>query len=159
MHKEILYLMDRKATAQWKGDLMSGAGTISTASGVLSSTQYSFKTRFEQGTGTNPEELLAGEAAVPGVSAGLGHLTSSVILSGAGSAQSKDPECARCAMIARSPLATKLCRSPQKSPSGLGGVRSVGALRLRLRTTALESHADNGYVLTGASATCRYVGV
>ncbi len=51
--------MDRKATAQWKGDLMSGAGTISTASGVLSSTQYSFKTRFEQGTGTNPEELLA----------------------------------------------------------------------------------------------------
>ena len=51
--------MDRKATAQWKGDLMSGAGTISTASGVLSSTQYSFKTRFEQGAGTNPEELLA----------------------------------------------------------------------------------------------------
>jgi osmotically inducible protein OsmC len=51
--------MDRKATAQWKGDLMSGAGTISTASGVLSSTQYSFKTRFLDGTGTNPEELLA----------------------------------------------------------------------------------------------------
>ncbi len=51
--------MDRTATAQWKGDLKSGAGLISTASGVLSNTQYSFKTRFEQGTGTNPEELLA----------------------------------------------------------------------------------------------------
>jgi osmotically inducible protein OsmC len=38
---------------------MSGAGIISTASGVLSSTPYSFKTRFEQGIGTNPEELLA----------------------------------------------------------------------------------------------------
>lgn len=51
--------MDRTAKAQWKGDLKSGAGIISTASGVLSSTPYSFKTRFEQGTGTNPEELLA----------------------------------------------------------------------------------------------------
>lgn len=51
--------MNRSAKAQWRGDLKSGAGTISTASGVLSNAQYSFKTRFEQGTGTNPEELLA----------------------------------------------------------------------------------------------------
>jgi lipoyl-dependent peroxiredoxin len=51
--------MDRKATAQWKGNLKSGAGTISTASGTLANAQYSFKTRFEQGVGTNPEELLA----------------------------------------------------------------------------------------------------
>jgi osmotically inducible protein OsmC len=51
--------MDRTAKAQWKGDLKAGAGIISTASGVLSNTPYSFKTRFEQGTGTNPEELLA----------------------------------------------------------------------------------------------------
>ncbi len=51
--------MDRKAKAQWKGDLKSGSGIISSASGVLSSTPYSFKTRFEQGNGTNPEELLA----------------------------------------------------------------------------------------------------
>ncbi len=49
--------MDRTAKAQWKGDLKSGAGTISSASGVLNATPYSFKTRFEQGTGTNPEEL------------------------------------------------------------------------------------------------------
>ena len=51
--------MDRNAKAQWKGDLRSGTGTISSASGVLSNTPYSFKDRFEQGTGTNPEELLA----------------------------------------------------------------------------------------------------
>src|SRR4051794_14726433 len=51
--------MERSAKAQWKGDLRSGRGTLATASGVLSNTPYSFKDRFEQGTGTNPEELLA----------------------------------------------------------------------------------------------------
>jgi osmotically inducible protein OsmC len=51
--------MKRTANAEWRGDLKSGAGTISTASGVLSSTAYSFHTRFEDGKGTNPEELLA----------------------------------------------------------------------------------------------------
>ncbi len=51
--------MDRRAKAQWKGDLKSGIGTISSGSGVLSNTSYSFKDRFEQGKGTNPEELLA----------------------------------------------------------------------------------------------------
>ena len=51
--------MDRSSKAQWRGDLRSGAGTLSSGSGVLSSTPYSFKDRFEQGTGTNPEELLA----------------------------------------------------------------------------------------------------
>jgi osmotically inducible protein OsmC len=43
----------------WNGDLKSGNGTISTASGVLTNTQYSFATRFEDGAGTNPEELIA----------------------------------------------------------------------------------------------------
>jgi osmotically inducible protein OsmC len=51
--------MTRKATAQWQGGLKDGKGAISTASGVLSSTPYSFHTRFEQGQGTNPEELVA----------------------------------------------------------------------------------------------------
>ncbi|HXB74474.1 MAG TPA: OsmC family protein [Candidatus Acidoferrales bacterium] len=51
--------MKRTASAQWRGDLKSGAGNISTASGVLSGTAYSFHTRFEDGKGTNPEELLA----------------------------------------------------------------------------------------------------
>jgi lipoyl-dependent peroxiredoxin len=50
--------MKRSASAVWTGDLRSGSGTISTESGVLSDTQYSFKTRFEHGTGTNPEELI-----------------------------------------------------------------------------------------------------
>ncbi len=49
----------RKANAQWMGDLMKGKGTIGTESGTLKDAQYSFKTRFEQGVGTNPEELLA----------------------------------------------------------------------------------------------------
>jgi osmotically inducible protein OsmC len=51
--------MKRTANAQWQGDLKSGRGNISTASGVLDKTQYSFSTRFEDGKGTNPEELLA----------------------------------------------------------------------------------------------------
>ncbi|MGH7848837.1 MAG: OsmC family protein [Thermodesulfobacteriota bacterium] len=51
--------MKRNGSAVWKGDLKSGKGTISTDSGVLSDTQYSFKTRFEDGKGTNPEELIA----------------------------------------------------------------------------------------------------
>jgi lipoyl-dependent peroxiredoxin len=51
--------MDRKAKAQWKGDLKTGSGTISADSGILSKTPYSFRDRFEQGTNTNPEELLA----------------------------------------------------------------------------------------------------
>ena len=51
--------MKRSASAMWNGDLKSGKGTISTDSGVLSATQYSFSTRFESGKGTNPEELIA----------------------------------------------------------------------------------------------------
>jgi osmotically inducible protein OsmC len=51
--------MKRNASAQWQGDLKGGKGTISTESGVLSQTQYSFGTRFENGKGTNPEELIA----------------------------------------------------------------------------------------------------
>lgn len=51
--------MKRKASAVWNGGLKDGKGRISTASGVLSDTQYSFSTRFEDGIGTNPEELIA----------------------------------------------------------------------------------------------------
>jgi len=50
--------MKRTASAQWQGGLKDGKGTVSTQSGVLSKTQYSFGTRFEDGVGTNPEELL-----------------------------------------------------------------------------------------------------
>lgn len=51
--------MERTASAHWQGGLKDGRGTVSTASGVLSQTQYSFSTRFENGVGTNPEELIA----------------------------------------------------------------------------------------------------
>ena len=51
--------MDRKATAVWQGELKDGKGRISTDSGVLKDAQYSFSTRFENGIGTNPEELIA----------------------------------------------------------------------------------------------------
>lgn len=50
--------MTRKGMAVWKGGLKDGNGTVSTESGVLKEQQYSFKTRFEDGIGTNPEELL-----------------------------------------------------------------------------------------------------
>ena len=51
--------MKRNASAVWTGALKEGRGIISTDSGVLSDTQYSFGTRFENGKGTNPEELIA----------------------------------------------------------------------------------------------------
>jgi len=51
--------MQRTATAVWNGGLKDGNGAITTQSGVLSSTPYSFVTRFENAKGTNPEELIA----------------------------------------------------------------------------------------------------
>jgi lipoyl-dependent peroxiredoxin len=55
--------MVRKASAVWNGSLKEGKGTISTESKVLSNAQYSFSTRFENGVGTNPEELVAASHA------------------------------------------------------------------------------------------------
>src|SRR5207237_8201670 len=51
--------MQRKASAVWKGGLKDGKGTVSSTSGVLKDTPYSFSTRFENSPGTNPEELIA----------------------------------------------------------------------------------------------------
>ncbi len=51
--------MKRTASAEWNGDLTSGKGVVSSESGVLKDEAYSFKTRFEDGRGTNPEELIA----------------------------------------------------------------------------------------------------
>jgi osmotically inducible protein OsmC len=51
--------MKRKASAIWRGGIRDGKGSISTDSGVLANTQYSFAARFENGVGTNPEELVA----------------------------------------------------------------------------------------------------
>jgi len=54
-----LLFMNRNAAALWKGTLHEGEGTLTTESGVLSETQYSFRTRFAEGIGTNPDELIA----------------------------------------------------------------------------------------------------
>jgi osmotically inducible protein OsmC len=51
--------MQRTATAVWTGSVKEGKGNLTTQSGTLHQTQYSFKSRFEDGTGTNPEELIA----------------------------------------------------------------------------------------------------
>ncbi len=51
--------MDRKASVVWNGSLRQGTGTMRTESGVLADTQYSFRTRFDEGLGTNPDELIA----------------------------------------------------------------------------------------------------
>jgi lipoyl-dependent peroxiredoxin len=51
--------MIRKASAVWTGNLKDGKGTVTTESGVLAQTPYSFRSRFETATGTNPEELIA----------------------------------------------------------------------------------------------------
>ncbi len=70
--------MKRKASAVWNGDLKTGKGSISTESGTLSNAQYSFTTRFENGVGTNPEELIAAAHA------GCFSMALSAQLSGAG---------------------------------------------------------------------------
>ena len=51
--------MKRHATAVWQGSGKEGNGNLTTQSGVLDATQYSYKSRFEEGIGTNPEELVA----------------------------------------------------------------------------------------------------
>lgn len=51
--------MERTASAAWSGGLRTGTGTISTESGVLSNTRYGYRARFENTSGTNPEELIA----------------------------------------------------------------------------------------------------
>ncbi len=68
--------MDRNAHAVWHGGLKDGKGTISTQSGTLHEAQYSFGTRFENGVGTNPEELIAAAHAGCFTMALSGQLTS-----------------------------------------------------------------------------------
>jgi osmotically inducible protein OsmC len=54
-----MIIMKRNATAVWNGSLTEGAGKLTTQSTTLENTQYSFKSRFAEGVGTNPEELVA----------------------------------------------------------------------------------------------------
>jgi lipoyl-dependent peroxiredoxin len=70
--------MKRTATAAWNGTIKEGNGTLSTQSLKLNKTPYSFGSRFEEGTGTNPEELIAAAHA------GCFTMKLSAVLSGAG---------------------------------------------------------------------------
>ena len=70
--------MKRTATAAWNGSVKDGNGTLSTQSHTLNNTQYSFKSRFEEGAGTNPEELIAAAHA------GCFTMKLSAVLGGAG---------------------------------------------------------------------------
>lgn len=80
--------MKRTASAHWSGNLQSGAGTVSTASSTLLKTPFSFHSRFEQGQGTNPEELLAAAHA------GCFTMALSLVLQKAGlTADSLDTNC------------------------------------------------------------------
>lgn len=80
--------MKRSAKAHWSGDLKSGKGIISTDTKTLSEAPYSFHTRFEEGKGTNPEELLAAAHA------GCFSMALSLTLAGEGlTAESIDTSC------------------------------------------------------------------
>ena len=74
----------RDGSAEWRGDLRSGSGTVSVASGLFSEGNYSFSSRFEEGSGTNPEELIAAahagcfSMALSNILAGDGHPPGSV---------------------------------------------------------------------------------
>ena len=70
--------MKRTATAVWNGSGKEGSGKLSTQSSVLKGTAYSYKSRFEEGTGTNPEELIAAAHA------GCFSMKLSFVLGGAG---------------------------------------------------------------------------
>jgi lipoyl-dependent peroxiredoxin len=74
----------RDGSAEWRGDLQSGAGTVSVASGLFSDGNFSFSSRFEEGPGTNPEELIGAahagcfSMALSNILAGDGHPPESV---------------------------------------------------------------------------------
>jgi len=74
----------RDGSAEWRGDLRGGSGTVSVASGLFSDGNFSFSSRFEEGTGTNPEELIAAahagcfSMALSNILAGDGHAPESV---------------------------------------------------------------------------------
>ena len=70
--------MKRQATAVWNGSGKEGNGHLTTQSSILNKTQYSYKSRFEEGTGTNPEELVAAAHA------GCFNMKLSFVLGGAG---------------------------------------------------------------------------
>jgi osmotically inducible protein OsmC len=80
--------MNRTASAIWTGGLKQGKGSISTQSGIMNKTQYGFGTRFGDGTGTNPEELIAAAHAGCFTMAQMLHTLAAVTLEKVGDAYS-----------------------------------------------------------------------
>ena len=123
--------MIRKAKAVWRGTGKDGGGTVSTDSGVLSATPYSFLTRFENGKGTNPEELLAAAHA------GCFSMTVAFVLQGAGF----------------TPKELDVDAAVTIEPEGEGFRISRSALTLRAQVPNLDQAAFDQMV-AGAAANC-----
>ena len=132
--------MKRIAEAKWQGDLKTGTGQISTASGTLASTPYSFHSRFEQGKGTNPEELLAAAHA------GCFTMALSNQLAQAGFARC-------CVSRSLTDFAVPLLCSPSNAgTSGGGGGGGVPSIESRIQAPRRTGLVRYGYEDTARTA-------
>jgi osmotically inducible protein OsmC len=123
--------MIRKARAVWRGTGRAGSGKLSTESGVLAETPYSFRTRFENETGTNPEELVAAAHA------GCFSMTVAFVLEGAGF----------------TPTEIDVEAAVTIEPDGQGFRISHSALTLRARVPGLDEAAF-AQMASGAEKNC-----
>ena len=123
--------MIRKAKAVWRGTGRDGGGTVSTESGVLTGTPYSFRTRFENEKGTNPEELIAAAHA------GCFSMTMAFVLQGAG----------------YTPTELNVEAAVTIEPEGEGFRISRSALALRAQVPNLDQTAFDRMV-SGAEKNC-----
>ena len=123
--------MIRKAKAVWRGTGRDGGGTVSTESGVLTGTPYSFRTRFENEKGTNPEELIAAAHA------GCFSMTLAFVLQGAG----------------YTPTELNVEAAVTIEPEGEGFRISRSALTLRAQVPNLEQAAF-AQMVSGAEKNC-----
>ena len=123
--------MIRKARAVWRGTGRDGGGTVSTESGVLTGTPYSFRTRFESEKGTNPEELIAAAHA------GCFSMTMAFVLQGAGF----------------TPVELNVEAAVTIEPEGEGFKISRSALVLRAQVPNLDQAAF-AQMVSGAEKNC-----
>jgi lipoyl-dependent peroxiredoxin len=121
----------RKARAVWRGTGRDGRGTVSTESGVLTGTPYSFRTRFESEKGTNPEELIAAAHA------GCFSMTMAFVLQGAGF----------------TPVELNVEAAVTIEPEGEGFKISRSALVLRAQVPNLDQAAF-AQIVSGAEKNC-----
>jgi lipoyl-dependent peroxiredoxin len=123
--------MIRKAKAVWRGTGRDGGGTVSTESNVLTGIPYSFRTRFENAKGTNPEELIAAAHA------GCFSMTLAFVLQGAG----------------YTPTELNVEAAVTIEPEGEGFRISRSALALRAQVPKLD-HAAFAQMVDGAEKNC-----